>query len=256
RDPYPIEALPTCNHALSVCQKEKACSQLYENFKTHCKVRDGKCLMEDREACHEAWTNIRYSPMFGCICPNNHMKKRCDRVFTLVNHNPCIGTPRPRVHRDTDDEPVTAPHHTAPHRTRTRTAPAPHRTLTTLAQAPPQLGFTAPSMCFKEISKDTPSSFDGVESQLENPLVGIRGAKVKGPDQEHLSGYSKLFGSRATSHRSHPRTSKILPTKLNHTIRSTGSRFRPPQVYFLITHYALFGSHMDHKESIFMFCMQ
>lgn len=44
-----------------------------------------------REACHEAWTSIRYSPMFGCICPNNHMKKRCDRVFTLVNHNPCIG---------------------------------------------------------------------------------------------------------------------------------------------------------------------
>ncbi|XP_046683343.1 mucin-5AC-like [Homalodisca vitripennis] len=49
-----------------------------------------------REACHEAWTNIRYSPMFGCICPNNHMKKRCDRVFTLVNHNPCIGSgPKP-----------------------------------------------------------------------------------------------------------------------------------------------------------------
>ncbi|XP_039298572.1 uncharacterized protein LOC111048987 isoform X3 [Nilaparvata lugens] len=91
KDPYPIDALPTCNHALVVCQKDKTCMQSYEDFKTKCKVRDGKCQMDDRDACHEAWTNIRFSPMFGCICPNNHMKKRCDRIFSLVNHNPCIG---------------------------------------------------------------------------------------------------------------------------------------------------------------------
>ncbi|XP_075217869.1 uncharacterized protein LOC142322676 [Lycorma delicatula] len=90
KDPYPIDALPTCNYALAVCQKEKICFQLFEDFKTNCKVREGKCLMEDRDSCHEAWTNIRFSPMFGCICPNNHMKKRCDRIFSLVNHNPCI----------------------------------------------------------------------------------------------------------------------------------------------------------------------
>ncbi|XP_039298571.1 uncharacterized protein LOC111048987 isoform X2 [Nilaparvata lugens] len=90
KDPYPIDALPTCNHALVVCQKDKTCMQSYEDFKTKCKVRDGKCQMDDRDACHEAWTNIRFSPMFGCICPNNHMKKRCDRIFSLVNHNPCI----------------------------------------------------------------------------------------------------------------------------------------------------------------------
>lgn len=44
-----------------------------------------------RETCHEAWSNLRLSPMFGCICPNNHMKRRCDRIFTMVNHNPCVG---------------------------------------------------------------------------------------------------------------------------------------------------------------------
>lgn len=44
-----------------------------------------------RDACHDAWTNLRLSPMFGCICPNNHMKKRCDRIFNIVNHNPCVG---------------------------------------------------------------------------------------------------------------------------------------------------------------------
>ncbi|KYN20295.1 hypothetical protein ALC57_07199 [Trachymyrmex cornetzi] len=29
--------------------------------------------------------------MFGCICPNNHMKRRCDKIFSTVNHNPCVG---------------------------------------------------------------------------------------------------------------------------------------------------------------------
>ncbi|XP_073999587.1 uncharacterized protein [Rhodnius prolixus] len=90
KDPYPIDALPTCNHALSVCQKDDSCIQIFEHFKSHCKVRDGKCHMEDREMCLESWSRIRLTPMFGCICPNNHMKKRCERIFTLVNHNPCL----------------------------------------------------------------------------------------------------------------------------------------------------------------------
>ncbi|CAD7084257.1 unnamed protein product [Hermetia illucens] len=90
KDPFPVDALPTCNHALSVCQHEKVCNKVYEDFKAHCKVRDNKCRMEDRDVCHESWTNLRMSPMFGCICPNNHMKRRCDRIFSIVNHNPCI----------------------------------------------------------------------------------------------------------------------------------------------------------------------
>lgn len=44
-----------------------------------------------RSACHDSWTQLRLSPMFGCICPNNHMKRRCDRIFSTVNHNPCVG---------------------------------------------------------------------------------------------------------------------------------------------------------------------
>uniref|UniRef100_A0A1B0B8N1 GDNF/GAS1 domain-containing protein n=1 Tax=Glossina palpalis gambiensis TaxID=67801 RepID=A0A1B0B8N1_9MUSC len=48
KDPYPIDALPTCNHALSVCQQERKCLKLFEDFKTHCKVRDNKCKMESR----------------------------------------------------------------------------------------------------------------------------------------------------------------------------------------------------------------
>lgn len=48
KDPFPVDALPTCNHALSVCQHEKVCNKVYEDFKAHCKVRDNKCRMEDR----------------------------------------------------------------------------------------------------------------------------------------------------------------------------------------------------------------
>ncbi|EGK96639.1 AGAP013144-PA [Anopheles gambiae str. PEST] len=91
KDPYPVDALPTCNHALSVCQQERKCIKLFEDFKLHCKVRENKCRMEDRDLCYEAWTNLRLSPMFGCICPNNHMKRRCDKIFSVVNHNPCVG---------------------------------------------------------------------------------------------------------------------------------------------------------------------
>lgn len=48
KDPYPVDALPTCNHALNVCQQERKCIKLFEDFKTHCKVRENKCRMEDR----------------------------------------------------------------------------------------------------------------------------------------------------------------------------------------------------------------
>lgn len=48
KDPYPIDALPTCNHALAVCQQSPKCTELFESFKTHCKVRDNKCRMEDK----------------------------------------------------------------------------------------------------------------------------------------------------------------------------------------------------------------
>ena len=48
KDPYPVDALPTCNHALSVCQQERKCIKLFEDFKINCKVRDGKCRMDDR----------------------------------------------------------------------------------------------------------------------------------------------------------------------------------------------------------------
>ena len=48
KDPYPVDALPTCNHALSVCQLERKCIKLFEDFKSSCKVREGRCRMDER----------------------------------------------------------------------------------------------------------------------------------------------------------------------------------------------------------------
>ncbi|XP_063994504.1 uncharacterized protein Gfrl isoform X3 [Diachasmimorpha longicaudata] len=89
KDPYPFDSLLSCNHALSLCQRDKICSKHLEDFKTSCKARDGKCR-ESREVCHDAWTQLRLSPLFGCICPANQMKKRCDKIFSMINHNPCV----------------------------------------------------------------------------------------------------------------------------------------------------------------------
>jgi len=90
-DPYPIDALPTCNQALSVCQKDRDCKKIYENFQQACKVQNGQCQMGAAwQRCQSAWSQLRLSPMFGCICPGNSGKEKCDRVFKAVNGNPCI----------------------------------------------------------------------------------------------------------------------------------------------------------------------
>ncbi|ODN01101.1 GDNF family receptor alpha-like, partial [Orchesella cincta] len=88
KDPYPVHALPTCDYALDVCKKENKCIKLYRDFQTHCKQSDDKCLMQDGEMCHDAWTRLRLSPMFGCICPK--VNPKCERIFKEVNYNPCV----------------------------------------------------------------------------------------------------------------------------------------------------------------------
>ena len=67
--------------------------EIYINYKNsyHLIIKVLVCFSCYRNACHDSWTQLRLSPMFGCICPNNHMKRRCDRIFSMVNHNPCVG---------------------------------------------------------------------------------------------------------------------------------------------------------------------
>ncbi|XP_060822776.1 uncharacterized protein LOC132910788 isoform X2 [Bombus pascuorum] len=151
KDPYAIDALPTCNHALSVCLRGKSCSQIFEDFKSNCKAREGKCRMESRTACHDSWTQLRLSPMFGCICPNNHIKRRCDRIFSMVNHNPCVEF---------------LPSSTSVDLSGTDSALYPFDP----QQESYQEIWLPPTM--KVISHpDNSTSFEVIESQLENPLI-------------------------------------------------------------------------------------
>ncbi|XP_050426715.1 uncharacterized protein LOC126837037 [Adelges cooleyi] len=90
-DPFFIDTLTSCSHALTVCESSADCFKTYEDFKRNCKVgKDNTCEAPNPEDCHKAWINLRKTPIFGCICPQNQMKKRCDRIFSLVNDNPCI----------------------------------------------------------------------------------------------------------------------------------------------------------------------
>jgi len=57
-------------------------------IRTYLILTDVICLY--REKCHRDWLRMRKTPLFGCICPQNQMKKRCDRIFSLINENPCI----------------------------------------------------------------------------------------------------------------------------------------------------------------------
>ena len=46
-DPYPIDALPTCSHAVNVCQKDRDCKKIYANFQRSCSVQNGRCQMDN-----------------------------------------------------------------------------------------------------------------------------------------------------------------------------------------------------------------
>ncbi|XP_046647474.1 uncharacterized protein LOC124337507 isoform X1 [Daphnia pulicaria] len=107
RDLYPIHALPTCTHALDVCQKDLSCTRLYNDFREHCKLRSGVC--RDKETCYNAWRGLRMTPLFGCFCPGNDQKK-CERIYSFIYNNTCVGYPTPSGHviRNRSESSVTA----------------------------------------------------------------------------------------------------------------------------------------------------
>lgn len=44
-----------------------------------------------RRTCQGAWSQLRLSPVFGCICPSSLASDSCEQIFKTVNGNPCIG---------------------------------------------------------------------------------------------------------------------------------------------------------------------
>ncbi|VVC33180.1 GDNF/GAS1 [Cinara cedri] len=92
-DQFHIDTLAACNHAQVVCESSPNCQRIFENFKNNCKVTtENACASNRTEECHRDWLRLRKTPLFGCICPQNQFKKRCDRVFSLINDNPCISS--------------------------------------------------------------------------------------------------------------------------------------------------------------------
>merc|ERR550532_3188307 len=95
-DPFPVSALPTCDHAQEVCSSDQVCSKKIDQFRRHCPVQGDTCVMTDVQSCHTSWQTLRQSPIFGCICPNNlPNKKSCDKIFNAVNGNDCIDAQLP-----------------------------------------------------------------------------------------------------------------------------------------------------------------
>ncbi|XP_063863908.1 LOW QUALITY PROTEIN: uncharacterized protein LOC135102557 [Scylla paramamosain] len=88
--PYAVHALPLCEYALTTCEKLPGCMNLYDDFRNACKVKDDQCRMTDTNKCLSAWTKLKMSPMFGCICPNDRQKRKCEKIFRRVHRNPCV----------------------------------------------------------------------------------------------------------------------------------------------------------------------
>jgi len=95
-DPFPVDALPTCDHAKDVCDADQVCSKKVQTFQKSCPLRRDQCVMTDVQTCHGSWQNLRQSPIFGCICPSNMPnKENCDQIFKVVNGNDCIDAQLP-----------------------------------------------------------------------------------------------------------------------------------------------------------------
>ncbi|XP_071514915.1 uncharacterized protein [Panulirus ornatus] len=89
--PYAVHALPLCEYALNACEQLPGCIKLYEEFRESCRVREDQCRMTDPNKCLSSWTKLKMSPMFGCICPMDRQKRKCERIFRRVHNNPCVG---------------------------------------------------------------------------------------------------------------------------------------------------------------------
>ena len=71
---------------------QKSLLEIFTSLKISSKeINLGLCLSYvHRDRCFDAWSKMRQTPIFGCICPNDRDKKKCDRIFKVMNHNKCV----------------------------------------------------------------------------------------------------------------------------------------------------------------------
>ncbi|XP_069172421.1 uncharacterized protein [Procambarus clarkii] len=93
-DMHPLSYIPNCEEAADICRNNPWCMQRFDLFRDTCKFREGQCRNPDREDCLKAWLQLRETPLLGCICPDG-LDKKCSRLYSLVNENPCVGESYP-----------------------------------------------------------------------------------------------------------------------------------------------------------------
>nr|XP_053634246.1 LOW QUALITY PROTEIN: uncharacterized protein LOC128689793 [Cherax quadricarinatus] len=91
---HPLRYIPTCEEAADICHDNSWCKQRLDVFSATCKFRNGQCHNTDREDCLKVWLQLRETPLLGCICPDG-LDKKCSRLYSLVNENPCVGESYP-----------------------------------------------------------------------------------------------------------------------------------------------------------------
>lgn len=100
--PYTVHALPLCEYALNACELLPGCITLYDQFLEDCRVKDGQCRMKNANKCLNSWTKLKASPMFGCICPTDQQKRKCQQIYRIVHDNPCVVSAIPRDNSSLD----------------------------------------------------------------------------------------------------------------------------------------------------------
>ncbi|XP_043230685.1 uncharacterized protein LOC122385988 [Amphibalanus amphitrite] len=111
KDPFPTQALPTCEYALNACHQQPSCSRVYHDYRRLCPFSDGTCHMKNSSACSDAWIALKKrSPLYGCIC-TDFRDWNCERAFKAVHENPCIvsGLGGAEVSRPLADQQLVAP---------------------------------------------------------------------------------------------------------------------------------------------------
>ncbi|XP_074660500.1 uncharacterized protein LOC141912962 [Tubulanus polymorphus] len=83
---------PSCVALRKECMSDDECFRDLKSFTTYCKVRKSRCYAESREACIQAYENLRPYGLFKCSCQShsgNNMR-RCSGLLKRYVKNACL----------------------------------------------------------------------------------------------------------------------------------------------------------------------
>ena len=66
KDPFPTQALPTCEYALNACHQKPGCSRVYHDYRRLCRFADDTCLMKNGWGpVPRQWSCSSQTPLIG-----------------------------------------------------------------------------------------------------------------------------------------------------------------------------------------------